>query len=439
MKKMFSKKDKLHPVTKFCKKSILINIIKTICMITIVVVPLLNLSANTHPFSTFLILFLNIVMLSRCRNNMMMFMLIIVLAYSNYSILYANYIHVITTSMFTDPITSDINNSALNILLLFNCLFFLFLKWDVPDAQEIYLIKPQKCDRRIIYLMTLILVVVFFLGFDAPEEEGLRGSPKPIYEYSLVFFIFLFYYSGGHKQYLMLGLILALFFSLQNFIYGGRIYGIQFLLCTYYFVFVNNIKRKYVFMLLAAMFVLMSIIGSVRGALMEGDADVEGIMSKTIENGFSLNTAYAAYYTSKTFIYAHDMMSVNEIGRLLWSFLKSIFVGISKDDILPNVTQNYFTHYGGGVYPIYIYFYLDLVGVVVAAYILRVYSNLIKNINMISNELFQCIAVYISCSAFRWYLYTPIILFRGVLFLSMIYYGCLFIRRLNIKPNHSKY
>ena len=436
---MFAEIDKVRSGLKVFKESMFIHFTKIVCMIVVGAIPLFGLSSNIQPFSTYFILFLNAIMLFKSRRNMMMFMIILVLAYSDYSILYANYLNVISTSIFTDPITSDINNSALNILLLFNCLYFLFLKWELPDAQEIKLMKPQKCDGRIVFLMSLVLVVVFFLGFDAPEEEGLRGSPKPIYEYSLVFFIILFYYSGGNQLYVISGLVLALLFSLQNFIFGGRIYGVQFLLCAYFFVFVNRIKKKYVFMLMAVMFVMMSIIGSVRGALMEGDADVAGIMSKTLENGFSLNTAYAAYYASKTFIYAHDVMPVGEIGRLLWAFLKSILVGISKDDVLPNVTQKYFTHYGGGVYPIYLYFYLDLVGVILAAYILRVYSKLIKNINTISNELLQCIAVYVSCSAFRWYLYTPIGLFRAVLFLTIVYYGCLFVRKIRINPKSNRY
>ena len=403
-------------------------------MVAVLTTLMMGMSSNTHPFSTYFILFLNTIMLYRCKRNMMMFMLMFVLAYSNYSILYANYIHVISTSIFTEPITKEINNTALNILLLFNCLYFLFCKWELPDAHEIKLIKPQRHDGRIVFLMTLILTIVFFLGFDAPAEEGLRGSPKPIYEYALLFFIFLFYYSGGHKLNLIIGLILTLFFSLQNFIFGGRILGVQFLLCAYFFIFVNKIKQKYVFLIMAVMFVLMSVIGSVRGALLEGDADLTSILSLTVENGLTLNTAYAAYYASKTFIYAHDVMPISEITRLLWAFTKSILFGISRDDVLPYVTQKYFTHYGGGVYPIYLYFYLDLLGVLLAAYVLKLYSKLVAKINLISNELIQCIAVYISCSAFRWYLYTPIGLFRGVLFLSIIYYGCLFIRRLRIYP-----
>jgi len=73
--------------------------------------------------------------------------------------------------------------------------------------------------------------------------------------------------------------------------------------------------------------------------------------------------------------------------------------------------------------PFYFYFYLGSFGVLVAASLVAFYLNIIIGLDDLSSGFKKCLVIWVSSTVFRWYLYTPIGLLRGVIFLTIAYYS----------------
>ena len=384
-----------------------------------------GLNIDVMPYSYIYLLMINVYMVLQSWRNFLLFIVSFIILFSNYSIVYSNFIMKFDDIMFTDVLSERTQFVSLNVLVLFNLLIFLFVRWkDVrPHVKENIFINSENKDNMIILLLTIILIFVFFFGFQLPEKEGARGTPSTIYEYSLIFFILYFYYSGSQKIVVYAGLLIVLLYSLQNFIFGGRIYGLQFLLVAYIMFWMHRVSMYKVLIGISVFFVLFSIIGVVRGALLSMDADIKSIFVSLFEKGFTLDTAYSAYYTSESFVYLDERVEGVNL-RLFVDFVKSIFVGSGSapDSVLPAFSYDYVSHYGGGILPFYFYFYLGVWGVLLAAMLAAFYFNMILLITEDSNYFKKCLTVWIVSTTFRWYLYGPLPLLRGALLLAVTYY-----------------
>ena len=385
---------------------------------------------NLAPFSIGLILFINIYQLYLTRTNALMIMIMLLITYSNYSILYANFISP-STAIYASEITKSVTTISLNILLLFNCLMFLFTNWKgIKPLREIGFIEKTKQNGLVLFLISIMLVIVFLFGFERPSFAGMRGSPKPIYEYSLSLFLVFFYYCGNNKLYKQIGLFFTIMFALQNFVFGGRILGIQFLLCAYFVLYLNRISQKYLIIITFVALVLMNIIGILRGALLYGIIDFGWIIRQMVDNGFALDTAYAAYYTSEAFVYVHEQIGIQDRLELFRNFLIGILFGSEKSSVIQYVVKDYVMNNGGGIIPHFFFFYLGAFGVFVANLLVAFYLKIVINLNRFSSGILKCIGVYVVCHVFRWYLYTPLGLLRGVLFLLIVFYSMDIVHRL---------
>lgn len=367
----------------------------------------------------------NVYMLLQSRKNFLLFIVFFIILFSNYSIIYSNFIMKFDDTIFTDVLSQETTHVSLNILTLFNLFLFLLVKWDYirPNYNSNIFISPENQDTWCLNILIVLLIAIFFKGFTRPEEAGQRGDPSPIYEYSLIFFSIFFYYTGKTKKYILAGVFLISMYSLQNFIFGGRILGIQFILCTYIMLLMHRMKMSIVISGIVTMFFLMSVVGVVRGELLSGNIDANSILSSLVESGFTLDTAYSAYYTSETFIYIIDKFSTQEVFLYFWEFIRSIFVSGNPNLHLTSISGDYVVHYGGGMIPFYFYFYIGFIGILIAACLVAFYVNIIISLEETSSGLKKCLVVWVVSTTFRWYLYSPIGLLRGVIFLAIAYYS----------------
>ena len=385
---------------------------------------LFGMGVDLTPVSFMFIIMANLYMLCQSRQNFMLFIIAFIIFFCNYSIIYANYTDAIV-DLFTKPLSAESFNCSLNVLTLFNLFLFVFVPWDYvhPGFQKNVFVDSNKKNFVILYVLYMLLIPIFFLGFTVPEVEGQRGTPSTAYEYSAILFMMFFYYSGKQKWHTRAGLLLVGIYSLQSFIFGGRIEAIQFILVAYIMLFMHKVSMSKVMIAMGIMFVLMSVVGVVRGELLSGNADIVSIFTSLAKHGFALDTAYAAYYASESFIYVIDKFSIHEILAFFWAFVKSVFVGTDPDMLLTSISSEYVAHYGGGLTPFYFYFYLGVVGIFLIAGITAFYLNIVNNLKSESSGFLKCLSVWIVSTAFRWYLYTPLPLLRGVLFLTIVYYS----------------
>lgn len=137
---------------------------------------------------------------------------------------------------------------------------------------------------------------------------------------------------------------------------------------------------------------------------------------------FVFDTPVYAYYSSATQIASESLSNLEEKMISALSFLGSIFGGESTGygNLTNYVSSNYFKNIGGGLYPTYFYFWFGWLGVIASSLILVLILNKINSENL--NEIHKLIFVTIIFSVPRWYLYTPLSLFRPVFLMIIIAY-----------------
>ncbi len=369
------------------------------------------------------------------KDNFNLFAVYAVVAYCNYSFIMVNYINTSFQSFFTSFRGDSVSNLGLHILFAFSLILYLFSPFKIQKtrSEDNFLIrnKPKKA-LPITAVIVAMLLYILMVGFGRPEFAGLRGSPSPMYEYSIILFIVGFHFVGSNKLSRLVLTVVLVLFSLQNFIFGGRVIGLQ-LIIAYIVLFYSHkltIRKIAPYALLGL--VMLSLIGIERGGFALSVDGMRVAWEQIKMQAFALDTAYAAYYASLTFLKVEEILYLQDRIALFIKFLFSIVAGGRiPDSNLSVFTKHFFPHYGGGVFPFYFHFFLGWFGLILGALVVRSYSRIINNVSLSNSGFAKCLSVYVVATTFRWYLYTPLIILRGVLFLAIAYYGINVVYNLN--------
>jgi hypothetical protein len=410
------------------------------CMIiylssTIFFLNLINVSSNVQ-WTAWLVIFLSIYLMFVVRGNFLLLICYSIIAYCNYSIVTANYINILDSSYFTSFSNDPVSDIGLNLLLLFTISLTIFTPTHINPlniSRDTFLRENTNNAHIILYGIAVVLLYILIFEFDRPDVLGERGSPSPVYEYSIVFFIVGFYFVGKNRIFKSVLALLLMLFVLQNFLYGGRVIGIQLLLL--YFIIFYSYKANFYKLLpiITIGFILMSMIGAQRASLEVSFETIANVIDILQKKSFALDTAYSAYFTSLTFLKVEAFTDFYTRFQLLLQYILSMFLGGSlvPNNSLPAYSLKSFTHYGGGVFPYYFKFYLGWIGVFLCPLLIYFYTKLINELKIGSVKgLSLCLAVYVASTVFRWYLYTPTIILRGVVLLAVTYYIAYLISKL---------
>lgn len=374
-----------------------------------------------------LILSLHLVWIS--RKNCLFLIMFATLAYSNYSIAFSEYTVIKSNTLFTRYAGTYTAAVGIYIMLLFWSLFVLVLPDSIPDftASEYknYWRVESKNQVQFMYAIALniVLILIWVYGFTKPEVAGERGSPSAIYEYSTILFILCYYFTGEFKSMKISTTIILVLYALQNFIYGGRITGLQLLIIFYIMCMEERFSIRTILPFVIGLFLVFSIIGTYRGNWLRADFSLSGIWEVLKESMFTLDTAYSSYHTSLTFLLYADNVDFAERMRVFGNFLKAIFLGGygTPENSVAHLTVKYYAHYYGGVLPFFFYFYMGWSGVAIIVLYVNAIIRLLAKAFKKPTGLKKCLLVYFVASAFRWYLYSPIQLTRGMLLMAVLY------------------
>ena len=217
---------------------------------------------------------------------------------------------------------------------------------DHPLQREVF-------NPLIVAGLLLLLCVIFFIGYDKPLDGNSRGELKPIFEYSLILFIFAYTYSGK-RWYTLLPITLLLFaFAAKDLLYGGRKTAIS-LVILFFILFLAE-RLSFVKLLPLAFIGLVgfSAIGHFRG---NADFSLEQIkitISAMLQQRFAIDTMYSASYTGMTFIAAasEGIFTVTERLLTFVRFMASNIVGGGRiqNSNVSLMTAEYYLHWFGGV------------------------------------------------------------------------------------------
>lgn len=376
------------------------------------------------------LLILSIELILWSKNNYLLLIIMCIMAYCNYSVVFADYLNVIYGTMFTQYAGSTAATQSIYILLLFEAILSCILAFG-DNSKKIQISSDNMRDtlyngdivKLFVLISNVVLCLILIFGFKRPDILGDRGSPSAIYEYSTIIFVLCFYFGNKFKWCRYLTCCMLVLFVLQNFLYGGRITGLQLIIVVYVMLLERrwNLKKAIPFIIVG--FLGMSIIGVSRGAFLSGDMTIGGLLSILKKRKFTLDTAFSAYHTSITFILTERQITMGDRLHVFVGFLKSIIVGgyNSVESNVARYTAQFYHHYNGGFLPFYFQFYLGWLGIPIIAGYLAIIIKKMTTISKKTKGLGKCVCVYIVASTFRWYIYSPIQITRGILLLCVCY------------------
>ena len=398
--------------------------------ILVILLLLLNSSGTYEKLVGYCVIAINILSMVKVRHNWYLLFIFLCITYSNYSICVANYISHIDT-FFAGYAGTEIGSQGVNILLLFSAMLLFIAPTTYREGTNKASIKPKalitnnKYNPIIVIGAIIILGFIWVYGFTRPDAVGHRGSPSALYEYSIIFMIIALYYSGKDRILTSVVVLIGLAFAIQNFMFGGRITGVQILIMIGFAVFIDHISLINVAPVGIVFFIIMVAIGQLRGNILISGFSVNNVINQLAKGKFALDTAYSSYFTSMTFL---DELHKTVFSRRIQLFLRwllSIFLGGSvTDSNLAVYTRQTHMHYYGGVLPYFAWFYLGFIGLVLLTIYIRFHFKVMLNVNCDSSGFIRCMAVYVTCTCLRWYLYSPSQLFRGVFLLSIVFFFC---------------
>ena len=376
-------------------------------------------------FAIFIVL-LNIYTLIKHRKNKQFTLLFLVIFYFNYSICVGEYFLI----SLHEPLYAglrwhnDRNYFDYGIIILF---IFNLLLCFIPVVKERERFKFESNNYVLIFLLGL-LGYIFLFGIDrSPLTESYEVRITPIYEYSYIIFIFAAKYSNTSFKKTLIVLVAALF-VLQDAFFGGRVTSMQIglvLLCT---LFYNSLNFKRIILIFFAGIIGLSIVAIYRNTF-----SLEAVTSYNLFrslNFFVNDTATYAYGASLASVVAFDFTTFEDRLVSFIYFIQSIFTGgalretLFRDAItsIPVHTTNYYIHLGGTLFPFYFFFWFGWIGPFIAGIVASKYISFWSKPKR--GLLGQMIFLSIIVTVPRWYLYTPLVMFRGSLVFIPIVFIC---------------
>ena len=379
----------------------------------------------------------------KSKNNVLGFLLHFQLFYYNYSVVFSRYLHYANEYLeFYERTNVEILNIGILCLFIFEIFTTLFYDNSKPFKRE-YIYAKQK-NNLISILLLIAAFIVGVLGFDwGGFGSRTTVAITPFYEYNGILLILGLHYAGLEKSKIIKSgyTLLIIFLVLQGFLFGERVSALQFMFIWFFYFKGDSMKPKQIFLLAVAGIFLMNIVGFYRGG--SGNFDFSNIDFSTIFNSLgnrllTFNGDDLGYYCSLTFVMVSKIVPYSTRFGMFIKFLGAIFIGDSVTSNLPNLTVKYYSHWGGGYFPLYFYFYGGILMVIFSSYIWNKFlCGCIQKTKSKHPQFKYLVGMYLVCVCARWYTYTPLHAIRPVLLFSLAYF-VLYLFNKKLQKNESK-
>lgn len=241
-----------------------------------------------------------------------------------------------------------------------------------------------------------------------------HSNTRTIYEYSILIFLVVWFYSGKSNIRLLLLYFFAIMYILQALVRGDRSSAFPMILAL---VLINDFKINLrTLIILAISGILASnIVSAYRIAFSLSDLK-DIFFDKYGMTAFLSDTVSQSYYTGITIVKSHYL--VNSTESYFFDFLGGIFLGGGfRNADVGAVSFEYLLNKGGGFYFSWFYFWFGIVGVIVGAIVL---GYIIRSLFSSQNNYIKLYRICLIVMTFRWYLYTPFVLYRSVIFILSV-------------------
>lgn len=390
-------------------------------LVLIVVILFILLSPNISSVlqvSGILCIIINLYLAFRCRNNKLLLLLFSLIAFTNLSLSYTDAINLGKgVSLWqSNGLRKDvINNIVMKSILLNTTVLNTLLSRNLLNKISKQTFLDRKKNSLISISGIIILYLILIYGFASIKSSigNYVSVDSPIYEYSLIIYCLVWFYSKDMKLIDYLIYLYSFVFFSYFLIIGDRssvfMLAIIFLILYLY----DYIKLKFISLFVLIGIPIVNIFGVLRSS---GLLNLNNIIQLTLEKGFYVDTVSWAYYTSLALAKLH--YRVEQPFEIAIGFFSGVLGFKNEFYFLGSYAKDNFSdlyNAGGGIYPSYFFAMGGYTGVILGAVLL---FFIIKYIMSFNNIEFLPYKILLVTFAFRWYVYSPATLLRGVLILS---------------------
>lgn len=395
-----------------------------ICLIMLFV---LDLMTKSNIILAMLLIVDSVIAAYVYRENKLLFLMCIYIAYANISIALGVYIQNESLPNFYSQIIHDsVYTQAIVSMILFMCIFLLPAfnkKTNLYTSDNLYLLT--KSHQSVLIEIICIIAYAYIFESQITFEIGSRATTSAIGEYKFIFAIIGSIYAPKSNFHKYLWSFILLVSSLYCVIGGNRVDVFPLILILLLVFYPDIINKKLFIIYVFISIIILKISGMVRGDLWN--------MNLTM-----LKSAFNSLLIQDTFVFAYfPSLESIDLGisqdsvvktELLFNNLKYIiFGGEYKEYVLPNYTQAYSLNYGGFIGPLYFNYWIGTIGAVFSGVIVAALVKFLShNVNFIKNSLLICFV----CTLPRWYTYNFLLIFRVMIIFIIVLLIFMFFEKL---------
>lgn len=373
-------------------------------------------------FYAIILLISNIYLHHLYRSDPYLSFVFLILIWMNYSVVVLQ-LGLIAASY--NGLYASLNNTAISVLglrILFYFLLLLLIFTLIIRKRSHKKIKEIENSFNILFIVVTFATFFTIISADYIMNTGI--FPKSVYEYSIIFLIFALVLSR-RISHLAFSITIAagILAVLGNVLSGDRIVGLQFSIVLYLLYFRERLSKKVVIFIASVGIVFLSYTGSNREGF--SITDIQGMIQSLYilsDRMVTLDTSFSAYFTGLRILEFMGQLDAVERIRFFLHFLGSLLLGslypYEQANLAVYTFNLGFVHSYGSFLPVLSFFYLGFFGVMLTTFGLIYFFC--KN-GPRHSLLLEIVIIYFCATLFRWYLYSPVMLIRGLFFIVIIY------------------
>jgi hypothetical protein len=253
---------------------------------------------------------------------------------------------------------------------------------------------------------------------------SIESSSSIFFEYSIIFLILGWLYSGGKKRNLNIILFLSCVFLILPLLFGRRLPFLMIAMFIFNVFFINRFSLKQLVFLIFSLFTILSVIALIRIGLSSNgniielffNIDNNGVMSNNQGGVIVSCAAYLGLIKDGAFNLEFRLLSL--IGNLVSPFTIGTF---SVPETYINTSALKYTAIpgNGGLPGVYFYVWGGWLGVIIFSLLFnKIFSTLGKN------RYLTIYALFLLSTFPRWYAYNMLILIKMGFWLLLIIFLC---------------
>ncbi len=401
------------------------NLLNIIILFLSVLVVFLSLSTNiiSRTFLGVYLLIINLIVVNKSKYDNGLFFTMISILYFNFSFIITKYIG--TPSTLLNAIYLGIKEEktmiiAIDLLILMFSVINYFFPKIVKSNDFSNEVVEYNSNNNIIIIGFLML-----LGIYLYHVLNNITRTTTLLEYSIILFIIELYMTKKRKKWKIATEILMIVFAVSALYYGDRIAVLQIILADVLINYIDKFKKKTILLITILglfMFTLFGIYGDYldKGIRLQYISVGETITALS-DRRFAIDTSVAAYHAGLSIVESSQYYTIN---YRLGNAAKYLFVytplgsKYSKYTSLNREVRKYRGNIGGGYITSYFYFWFSWMGPIIIGLYFSFLLNRLKN----KNQYEYLLKIFILSTMPRWYMYSPDLLFRGVIIFSIVYF-----------------